>query len=38
MARPSCIPISLGSLLADLFCQLPLGRRPNLVVSMMEPH
>ena len=38
MARPSCIPISPGSLLVDLFCQLPFGRRTNLLVSMMEPH
>ena len=38
MARPSCIPISPGSLLVDHFCQLPLGRRLNLLVSMMEPH
>ena len=38
MAHPSCIPISPGSLLADLVCQLPLGRRPKLLVSMMEPH
>ena len=38
MTRPSCIPISPGSLLADLFCQLPLGRRLNLLVSKMEPY
>ena len=38
MARPSCIPISPGSLLADLFCQLLLGRHLNLLVSMMVPH
>ena len=38
MARPSCIPISPGSFLADLFCQLPLGRHLNLLVSMMVPH
>ena len=38
MACPSCIPISPDSLLADLFCQLPRGRRPNLLVSMMEVH
>ena len=38
MARPSWIPISPGSVLVDPFCQWPLGRRPNLLVSMMEPH
>ena len=38
MARPSYIPMSPSSLLADLFCQLPLGRLPNPLVSMMKPH